>query len=285
MYKKECFKISKELHEMRTFIKAFMRVLIALVILSTVIASAGTTISLDNTIDLPDRTVTYQGKNNEIQDIGAYQLGESVNISINVTDIKSFQLSLLDKNKNFLWNHMVYNTEGRTEVAMPKDVVTTPGTYAFAVFYQGDIMAVKPVVFSQYKMSVILDSTAVAPGGTLRVKVNVAPDTSLPVKVVLVRNSSSIESLVNRTKEGEYVAEINIPAGAYGIFSLYAAITSNNMILGYPELIGAASGGTINVTNITQLAVSSTYSPSFSTVIAVVFIAVLLIVVFKKLRR
>lgn len=269
---------------MRFFIKAFMRVLIALVILSNATASAGTTISLDNTIDIPDRTVTYQGNTYEVQDMGAYSPGESVNISINTTDIKSFQLSLLDKNKNFLWNHMVYYTEGRTEVSMPADVVTTPGTYAFAVFYQGDIMAVKPVVFSQYKMSVIPDSTTIAPGGTLQVKVRVVPDTSLPVKVVLARNSSSIESVVNRTGEGEYEAEINIPVSAYGVFSLYAAIASDKMIMGYPELIGVASGGTINVTNITQLPISST-SLSFSMVIALVFIALLLIVAFKKVRR
>lgn len=86
-------------------------VFIALIILlNSQPAAAGTTISLGNTIDTPDRTVTYQGKNYEIQDIGAYPIGESVNISINVTDIKSFQLSLLDKNKNFMWNHMVYYT-------------------------------------------------------------------------------------------------------------------------------------------------------------------------------
>ncbi len=270
---------------MRFFIKAFMRVIIAFIVLSNVTASAGTTISLDKTIDIPDRTVTYQGNTYEVHDMGAYSMGENANISINTTDIKSFQLSLLDKNKNFLWNHMVYYTEGRAEVTIPADVVTTPGTYAFAVFYQGDIMAVKPVVFSRYKMSVIPDSTAVAPGGTLHVKVRVVPDTSLPVKIVLVRNSSSIESAVNRTGEGEYEAGINIPVSAYGVFSLYAAITSDNMIMGYPELISVASGGTMNVTNITQPVGSSTYSLSFSLVIAVVFIAILLIVVFKKVRR
>jgi hypothetical protein len=250
-------------------------------------AAAGTTISLDNSVDIPDRTVTYQGKTYEVQDMGVYFIGDnaSINITINTTDIKSFQLSLLDKNKNFLWNHMVYYTGGKTEVSMPADVITTPGTYAFAVFYQGDIMAVKPVVFSRYKMYVIPDRTAVAPGDTLHVKVRVMPDTSLPVKVVLARNSSSIESAVNRTREGEYEAGINIPVSAYGRFSLYAAISSENMILGYPELISVAGGGTINVTNITRPADSSTSIGSFSMVVALVFIAILLIVMIKKVRR
>lgn len=265
---------------MRFFIKAFMRVTIALVILSNVTASADTTISLANTIDIPDRTVTYQGKNYEIQDMGAYSIGENANISINTTDIKSFQLSLLDKNKNFLWNHMVYYTEGRSEVTMPADVVTTPGTYAFAVFYQGDIKAIKPVVFSQYKMSVIPDSTAVAPGGTLHVKVKVVPDTSLPVKVVLARNSSSFESGVNRTGEGEYEAEIKIPASANGRFSLYAAIASDNIIMGYPELAGISSGGTVDVMETPPS--NLTFFVLFSLVIVSVFLAGILIFVLKR---
>jgi hypothetical protein len=270
----------RDFMEMRSFLKAF--IIIVLIVFSSLSASAGTTIFLDNTIDIPDRTVTYQGNTYEIQDIGAYSIGENANISINTTDIKSFQLSLLDKNKNFMWNYMVYYTDGRSEVTMPADVVTTPGTYALAVFYQGDIMAVKPVVFSQYKMSVIPNSTTVAPGGTLHVKVRVVPDTSLPVKVMLAQNSSSIESGVNRTREGEYEAGMNIPASAYGRFSLYATIASDNMILGYPELLGVSSGGIINVTYITEPVVSSTYSLSFSMVIAFVFIAFLLFVVFKK---
>lgn len=40
-------------------------------------ANAGTTISLDKTIDVPDRTIVYQDKNYEIQDIGAYHIGGS----------------------------------------------------------------------------------------------------------------------------------------------------------------------------------------------------------------
>ncbi len=268
---------------------------VLVILLLSVPSSAATTISIDKTIDTPDRTITYQSQNHEIKDIGAYILGEPVNISINVTDINSFQISLLDKDKNFLWNHMVYYTEGKAEVTMPDNVVTTPGTYAFAVFYQGEAKAIKPVVFSRYEMSVIPAKTIVAPGGILRVKVEVEPDTNLSVKVVLARNSSSIESAVNRTREGEYETGINIPASAYGRYSLYAAIASGNMILGYPELIGISGGSTINITEIPTLAANptsvnsstpvTTLTPVYPVPLIIAFIILgFIIIVFKKLR-
>ncbi len=261
-------------------IKYFI-ILIAVVTLFNSPVFASTTISLDSSIDTPDRTVTYQGKNYDIQDIGSYHMGEKVNISINVTDISSFQLSLLDKNKNFMWNHMVYYTEGNAQVDMPDNVVTVPGTYAFAVFYQGDIMAVKPVVFSQYKLSVMPDTTTVAPGETLHVKVTVAPDTGIPMKVILARNSSSLESSANRTGEGLYEAEIKLPNSTNGRFSLYAALASGNMILGSPELIGVSSGGTINVAETPPTPQASGFSVS----LVIVSLLFIVIIIFRKIKN
>lgn len=253
---------------------------IAVIFLSN--ASAGTSISLDSTIDIPDRTVTYQGKTYEIQDIGTYGIGEPVKISIDVTDINSFQLSLLDKNKNLLWNHMVYYTDGISEVIMPADVITIPGTYAFAVLYQGEIKAVKPVVFSQYKLSVIPNTTAVAQGGMLQVKVSIVPDTSKLVKVVLVKNSTSLETAANRTGLGSYEAKIMIPGSAYGNFSLYAAMISDNIVMGYPEFTGISSGGNIFITQNPLLA-SDEPETSRILIVTLLFIGILLIV-FKRLR-
>ncbi len=276
MYKKND---SRRLNDLRLFI----RVLIVLgMLLSLQPAHAGTTISLGNVIEIPHRTVTYEDTTYEIQDIGAYSLGDDINITINSTDINSFQLSLLDKDQNFLWNNMTYYTEGKTYVVMPGSAVTSPGTYVFAIFYQGDVQAVKPVVISSYKLSVNPETTMVAPGGILNVRVGVLPDTTQPVKVVLVRNSSSIESTANRTNMGEYEAEIRIPSSAYGEFSLYASIPSGNTVLGYPELIGISSGGTVNVTEIPTSTASS--NPVYSVILIIIFISFVGLVIMVKKR-
>lgn len=261
---------------------AIFSMALAILFLSNIPASASTVISLDHVVDTPDRTVAYQDKIYELQDMGAYLIGEPVNISINATDINSFQLSLLDKKENFLWNSMVYYTEGKTEVTMPADVITIPGTYTFAVFYQGDIVAFKPVVFSQNKITVTPDSMTVAPGGALHVKVNVVPDTSMPIKVVLAKDSSSLEYPVNRTREGSYETEINVPYSAHGRFSLYAAIVSDNKFLGNYEFMGVSNAVTINATDI--LPAPSKSGDYFPLTILFVFLAGLLIFMFRRGR-
>jgi hypothetical protein len=99
---------------------------------------------------------------------------------------------------------------------------------------------------------------------------------------VLARNSSSFESGVNRTREGTYETEIKIPANANGRFSLYAAIASGNIIMGYPELAGISSGGTVDVME-TQPS-NPTFFDLFSLVILSVFLAGILIFVLKRRR-
>lgn len=209
------------------------------------IPASATTISLDNDIDVPDRTVTYEDRNYEIQEIGAYHLDEPVNISVDVSGISSFQLSLLDKNRSFLWNHMVYHTDGHSEMTMPPHTVNVPGTYAFAVLYQGNILAAKPVVFSQYELTATPDISVIQPGGTLHVEIKVVPDPDMPVKVVLAKKSSSLEYETERAAEGIFRTDIKIPYSASGNFSLYSAVISEDkLVMGYPELIGV-SGDTI----------------------------------------
>ena len=251
-----------------------------LLLFSSLPSYAGTTISLDKMIDTPDKTVTYQGKNYEIRSIGSYIEGESVTIDVNSTNLRSFQLSLLDKNQDFLWNHMVYTTEEAAGIVMPGDIITTPGTYAFAIFYQGDIRAVMPVVFSQYSISIIPNRTKVAPGEGINIKIEVKPDTSIPMTLILAKDSDRLEFPVKRNDDNSYGAEIKIPNSANGTFTLYATLLSHNIILGYPESVGLSNGVSINVIE-NPLPDKSAGLPSYMG--ASIFLAYLLIILFKRI--
>jgi hypothetical protein len=248
-------------------------------------AASGTTISIEHSVDTADRTIIYDNQAYEFHENGFYPVGEAVNVTITTTEVKSYQISLIDKEQNFLWNQIVYFTEGKEEVTMPAGIVTTPDTYAFAVFYQGDILAIEPVVFSNYTLSMTLNTTTVAPGGTLNVDVTAFPDTSLPIKVVLTQGSRCLEFPVNRTSKGHYETDITIPESAHGSFSSYAAIASGKMKMGYPELIAIAKGGVIEVTDLTDLPRESGDSSSSMWIIASFFFAVLFIHLLKRIRR
>ena len=248
-------------------------------------AASNTTLSIEHSIDTPDRTVFFDNQSYEIHENGFYNVGEAVNVTIITTDVNSYQVSLIDQEQNFLWNQIVYQTEGKEEVTMPADIVTTPDTYAFAVFYQGDILAIEPVIFSNYTLSLTLNTTTVAPGETLHVGVSAFPYTSLPIKVVLTQGSRSLEFPVNQTSGGLYETDIKIPSSAHGNFSSYAAISSEKIKLGYPELIAIAKGEVINVTDLPDLPPEKSDSPGSIWVIASFFLASFFIFLLKRMRR
>ncbi|MFZ3167759.1 MAG: hypothetical protein WA130_09100 [Candidatus Methanoperedens sp.] len=245
-------------------------------------ASADTKIVLSHSIDIPDRTIIYENNSYEIRTMGSYHMDESVNMTVTVTDIQSYTIVLLDRKTDFLWYEIVYQTKGKDELTMPAGMAASPGTYFFAVFYQGEILAFEQVLFSNVTMNMELNITSVAPGGMLQASVTAAPDMDLPVKVVLTQGSSSLEFPLNRISSGNYETDIKIPVSASGNFSSYAAMTSGKTVLGHPELAAAAKGRSLEITGLPQGSSEQTKS---SPAIGVIFIIALFILGSKKMRK
>lgn len=256
-------------------------VLMAIVFLpATQTAAAETKINLSHSIDIPDRTVAYENNTYEIQEIGFYQIEDPVNITITTTDVRSYTIALIDTKTNFTWYQIVYRTEGKDELTMPAGTVLSPGTYAFAIFYQGDILAFEQVLFSNITLSMTLNTTQVIPGGMLHAEVTAIPDTDLPIKLVFAQESRSLEYLLNRTTAGKYEADIKIPSSAKGNFSSYAAMTSEKIVLGYPEIAGLSNGNGLEIIDLPQRS-GDQASPAISTF----SIVVLLFLAYRSIRK
>jgi hypothetical protein len=253
--------------------------------------AATATITLDSVIDTPDRTIVHDGWTYETTDIGIYKIDQSINVSVNVTGIKSSYIALIDKDKKPVWSHIIYYTEGHETLTVPANTAKTPGTYALTILYQGQILAVKQVVMPKYDLS-ISSRARIESGETLHVVVDINRDgvpvtVNETVKVVLSQGSTSFEGVATSIGTGKYEASIKIPVIASGSFSLYCAVTTDRIILGCPEIIGAASYGTVDV-------VPSEAAPPASTPAATVqppwkvyglFAAVLLLVTAYLVKR
>ena len=270
--------------------KTIFPILIIITCIPYALASSAT-ITLDSVIDTPDRTIIHEGTNYEITDVGIYRIDRNINVGVNVSGIQSFQISLINKDKNFIWSQIIYHTEGYETLIVPANTAKITGTYAIAILYQGQILAVKPVVMSVYDLSVS-STSRIEPGETLHVVVDISRD-GVPVnlngtvKVVLSQGSTSFEGVATPIGTGKYEASIKIPVIASGTFSLYCAVTTDRIILGYPGIIGAASYGTVDV-------VSSEVAPLVSTSVATVqppwnvyglFAVVLLLVIAYLVKR
>ncbi len=107
------------------------------------------------------------------------------------------------------------------------------------------------MVIPEYDLS-ISSRAQIESGETLHVVVDINRDgvpvtVNETVKVVLSQGSTSFEGVATPIGTGKYEASIKIPVIASGSFSLYCTVTTDRIILGRPEIIGAASYGTVDV--------------------------------------
>lgn len=245
-------------------------------------SAGGAAITFDKALDVPDRdfTVTYEGSTFSftIADIGNYKIGEDVGVTVS-GGVKNMRLVLFTVDKLTPWFKTFYGTSGSVSAKIPAerfdpncpDVCDDesggykmgPGIYALAVQNRDDskYFIAKPIIVSEYDMTVTPSSTQNAPGSNVKVTVqvfkkgipvNIDPDN---VKIEFVQDSTSTHftDIAQATSTaGVYEANIPIPPSASGNYKLYAAIITNrNIYQDYPEIIGAASySGTITFTNV-----------------------------------
>lgn len=209
------------------------------------------TINFDQYVDVPDTTVSYDNYVCDIDNVGSYQIDQDIQASIEVDpSFYSIQVQLVDKNKNQIWVKNTLLSDGKVTITIPGQY--TPSTYGLVVLYNGEYKGAKPIVISEYTMTITPDKTSLSPGETLGVNITtnkngVLADTSGQVKGVLFQGSAKItEVTATRANVGVYRANIDMPT-IPGTYYINGIIATNDYVIGYPESVGIAGGGNVNV--------------------------------------
>lgn len=214
----------------------------------------GTEIILSSTIDVPDRTVTFENHSFEITEIGSYKTNQDIAFSVNSPGVEDILVVLYDRDQLSVWFKRFYNTSGRIVAVIPANKIGNAGMYAIAVSKERNIIDAIPVVISDYDLTVKPENNKLIAGTKFDVEVDISKNgvpvnTENTVKVVIAKGSASIETNATATRPGVYNASIEIPQAANGTFSLYSVITTERKIyMNYPEILGIASGGNIVIT-------------------------------------
>jgi PGF-pre-PGF domain-containing protein len=245
-----------------------LQIFIAIIVCGLLAGNAvAATITFDKSLDVPDRTFTWQNKTYYITNIGNYKLNDNINFGI-TSGTDTMLVVLYDSDQNSVKSETKFNTGGQTSVSFPAGTVSVPGIYGIVVSSKPDaiIIGANPLIISEYDMTVTPNVTNAKQGDTLKVIVHVskngAPVSVAPNNVEVKFGQGSTyfpdNAIVTATATGTYEANIQIPSTAYGSHKLYAAITTGKEIYGYPELMGAAGySGTIELPT-----PSSTSTPS-----------------------
>lgn len=210
-------------------------------------------ITLSRSLDVPDRTVSFENQTFEIVEIGNYKTNQDIGFTVDAPGIDDTLIILYDRDKLSIWFKRFNNTNGRVVGVIPASRTGEAGTYALAVSLDRNIISAVPIVISDYDLSVVPGSKKATAGKVFDVEVKISKkgipvNVDNTVKVVLAQGSSSIGTNATNTKTGVYEARIEIPQSANGTYSLYSVITTERMVyMNYPEIVGAESGGYIEV--------------------------------------
>ncbi len=234
--------------------KLFNLFLILITIYSiTVSAAEKADIIFSKSIDVPDRTITFENQTFDITDIGNYRPDEDIRFTIEAEKADDLLVILYDTEQLSVWFKRFTNTSGHIVAVIPSNRTDKTGTYAITVSKDRQIIGAIPLVVSDYDILLNTKSKKVMAGKTLRVDIDVNRN-DIPVnindtiKVVLARGSSSIETNATKIKTGMYEAHIEIPKPMNGTYSLYSVITTNYRVFNnYPEILGIKSGGYIEI--------------------------------------
>ncbi len=234
--------------------KFFYLFLILSIVSSITVSSAEKAdIILSKTIDVPDRTITFENQTFDITDIGNYRNDEDIKFTIEAEKSDELLVILYNTEQLSVWFKRFTNTSGHIVAAIPSNRTDKTGTYAITVSKDRQIIGAIPLVVSDYDILFNTDNKKVMAGKTLRVDIDVyrngiPVDINDKVKVVLAKGVSSIETNMTRIRTGLYEANIEIPKSMNGTYSLYSVVATNHKVLNnYPEILGIKSGGYIEI--------------------------------------
>ena len=228
---------------------ALLLIFISSILLFVITGGADASVDIDfgKSIDLPDpQRLSALGQAFTIKSIGYFKAGEDVVASVGVEGVEGFQVIVINSSLNSVWDE-VFIGEQVIDIVMPKDAFPT-GTYAMAVFSEGILLGVKPLIVYEYELIMSVDSIEVKSGEELGVRVEIRKDGELTDPVGNVEVSIGKGRFTLEGDNGVYTGDILIPPDYNGSYFIYGAVTTGEMIMGsYPESIAFLLGPEIFV--------------------------------------
>lgn len=201
---------------------------------------------VSESIETPDRTFTVDGDQYHVSEIAERKPGESLSVD-----------SFTPGDENY--GVYLYNSDRKiadTKAATGDDSVTfetdelSPGTYIVAIYADGTIETVHPVVISGYAVSIDAPADATQESTVdLSAQVTAEGSSGTPHEVAVVLASAETHERVSlsRTSDGTYTASVSLEDFATGEYSVYAVATSDEEVYGEPELLGISDAATLTI--------------------------------------
>lgn len=225
-------------------IRALLVVVLIVLLLTSAAAGDGDSyeITLDQSIDIPERTLDTDSGEFTVSTMGRYAEDGTIDVTTSGPENTSYVIRLIDSEERIRQNE--YRTgDGSAEFFLDR---YPPGTYAIVITNASDaedVKTAKPFVIYGYTVSHTTPDE-VEEDSTLEVELSLeqvdgeVDNPPAGVEVALGNDSTSIRAEATRTSGLNYTAELDVSSLSPGEYSLYTGVQRDNTVYGYQELIG-----------------------------------------------
>ncbi|WP_286672166.1 PGF-CTERM sorting domain-containing protein [Halorarius halobius] len=227
---------------------AFVGVLLVPAGASGFAADAQFSIEITDDIDTPSRNVDIEGETFTVSSVAQRSPGEELAVPVDAPD-SSIQYEVYLYNEDFeIVDTKAMQGDGTARFQTGSYAA---GSYLAAVYYDGDVDALHPVVIAGYTTSLSIDSSVESGESTTATVEVQAGSESLPphrVQVVIGSDSKSIRTDATKQSTGTYTATVDVDLSPGSYFAYGVVRGSSETENGRDVVLSVSPGQDLTVT-------------------------------------
>ncbi|ELZ77958.1 cell surface glycoprotein [Haloferax larsenii JCM 13917] len=211
------------------------------------LGAADYSISTANDIDTPNRTVTIEGDEYEVSSVGQVEKNDTLTVNTEAPSGTEYDIYIYNGDRDIVDTAAV---EGDDSETFDTTYFGNPGSYVAALYVDGNIERIQPVVVSAYRVSADLPEQTTV-GEDVTVDVSLSKVTEIPdphsVEVVVSQNDSLVSRVdASETDSLSYEASLSSDLEA-GTYDVYAVVRNETTVEGKHELVGISNTQSLTV--------------------------------------
>lgn len=221
----------------------------------SVVADSSYELSISGSTDTQDRTVTLQGNDYTVSNIGVVAPGEQITADVTAPAGADYNVNLYNRDGEIIASDRMPDGSGTAQL----DGHDQAGSYILAVYADGSVPTIHPLVISSYDVSLNAPATAEQGAATeLTVDVSNVAGTAEDLDTVqVVISKDGEDEAVTATKSGDGSYTASTTFSEQGDYIVYANVRGPDTANGRKELLGVSESTTVEVREPTQTATAT----------------------------
>lgn len=212
------------------------------------LAAANFEIASEDSESVPERPFEFQGTTYQLDSVIPATANDTVNISVSGPD-DDYRVVIYNSKEQIVNSRPGTGDEDFTFNLLQYEI----GTYAIAVYQDGDIEAIEPLVVEGYNVSIETpEQFAADEDASLQIDVERTEADDSPHKVTAVLSADGTEVLVTAEgSDGEYTADIEAGTLEGGDYTVYGLAQGELEAFGRNQILGMSDRVSLTVQNAT----------------------------------